>query len=53
MAGGGAMLLANGAMVAQGVTDPREWSVADWLSDVVPHEVFGVVLEAVYSAATR
>jgi hypothetical protein len=51
LAGGGAMLLANGAMVAFGVTDPRRWSAADWWSDVVPHAVYGLVLEAAYDAA--
>jgi hypothetical protein len=26
-----------------GVTDPRTWSVVDWISDLVPHFGYGVV----------
>jgi hypothetical protein len=30
-------------MAATGLTDPRSWSLADWLSDAVPHVAYGVV----------
>ena len=50
---GATMLLTNGTMAAYGVTDPRTWSRADWMSDVVPHLVFGAVLYATYRAVTR
>lgn len=33
----------NGPMAALGVTDPHRWSAADWLSDIVPHLVYGAV----------
>ena len=46
----GAMLVANGPMTAIGLTDPRNWSRADWLSDVVPHLAFGWVTAATYAA---
>lgn len=52
LAGGGAMAFSNASMVAYGVTDPRTWGVEGWVSDVVPHLVFGAVLERVYAAAT-
>jgi hypothetical protein len=51
VAGAVAMLLANGQLVAMGVTDPRRWSATDWLSDVVPHLAYGWVTARVYAAA--
>ncbi|HEY0696511.1 MAG TPA: hypothetical protein VGD43_01735 [Micromonospora sp.] len=39
--GGAAMLASAAPMTALGVTDPRHWSRTDWLSDIVPHLVFG------------
>jgi hypothetical protein len=53
LAGGGAMALANGGMVAYGVTDPRTWSKEDWVSDVVPHLVYGAVVSWTFGAATQ
>lgn len=41
------LLAANGPMTVLGVTDPRTWSRADWLSDVVPHLAYGLVTSAV------
>jgi hypothetical protein len=29
-------------MAAMGVSDPRKWSVSDWLSDLVPHLAYGL-----------
>lgn len=39
----GAMAGSNGPMTALGITDPRQWSATDWLSDVLPHVAYGVV----------
>lgn len=33
---------------ALGVTDPRTWSRTAWLSDIVPHLVYGTVTASVY-----
>jgi hypothetical protein len=44
-----AMTASNGAMAALGVTDPRKWSAADWVSDVVPHLAYGVGTAATYA----
>ncbi|MDQ0815127.1 hypothetical protein QFZ63_006841 [Streptomyces sp. B3I7] len=33
-----------------GVSDPRTWSATDWLSDVVPHVVYGLVTYGIVSA---
>jgi hypothetical protein len=40
-----AMLAGNGPMTVLGVTDPRRWSRVDWLSDVVPHLAYGIVVK--------
>jgi hypothetical protein len=40
--GGLAMLGSNGPMTVMGVTDPRDWSAADWVADVVPHLGYGL-----------
>ncbi|MBA2553334.1 MAG: hypothetical protein H0V10_06520 [Geodermatophilaceae bacterium] len=37
---------ANGPMTALGLTDPREWDLDAWLTDVVPHVVYGAVTAA-------
>lgn len=38
-----ALVAANGPMTALGISDPRTWSTADWVADLVPHVAFGVV----------
>lgn len=45
--GAAAMAVADGALVAQRLTDPREWGVAGWLSDLVPHVAYGAVVARV------
>ncbi|MDT0274636.1 hypothetical protein [Blastococcus goldschmidtiae] len=49
----GVMVAANGPMAALGVTDPRTWSAKDWLSDVVPHLAYGVVVKNTIDAFDR
>lgn len=34
-----------------GVTDPERWRGTDWLADVVPHMVYGVVTAATFEIA--
>jgi xanthosine utilization system XapX-like protein len=50
--GVGAGLAANvgtsGPMAALGVTDPRQWPVSSWVSDLVPHLAYGAVTATVY-----
>ncbi len=46
----GILMAANGPMTALGVTDPRTWSATDWISDLVPHAVYGVVLKTTMDA---
>ena len=42
-----AMLVGNGPMTVLQVTDPRSWSRADWLADVVPHLAYAAAASAV------
>ncbi|NYJ05158.1 hypothetical protein [Petropleomorpha daqingensis] len=49
----GVLVAANGPMTVLGITDPRTWSATDWLSDVVPHLVYGLVLTTTMDAFPR
>jgi hypothetical protein len=51
LAGGGAMALANATMVRYDVTRPSQWGLEGWLSDIVPHVLYGVVLASTYALA--
>jgi hypothetical protein len=48
-----AALAGDGPPVAVGLTDPRTWTAADWLSDVAPHLAYGVVTAVTYDGLTR
>jgi hypothetical protein len=41
-----AMLMTDAPMASVGLTDPKNWSTADWLSDAVPHLAYGAVTYA-------
>jgi uncharacterized membrane protein len=41
------MAATNLPMTALGLTDPREWTAADWISDAVPHLAYGAATHAV------
>ncbi|MGP4024022.1 hypothetical protein [Actinomadura sp. 3N407] len=43
-----ATLGSNVPLVALGITDPREWSATSWVSDIVPHLVYGAAAYAAY-----
>lgn len=43
LASGLALAGSNGPMTVLGVTDPRQWSLDSWISDVVPHVAYGAV----------
>jgi hypothetical protein len=49
----GVLVAANGPMTALGITDPRTWSGTDWLSDLVPHLAYGVVVRTTMDAFDR
>ena len=46
-----AMLASDAPMTALGVADPKSWGAADWLSDAVPHLVYGAVTHATLAAS--
>jgi hypothetical protein len=46
----GVLLAANGPMTVLGITDPRTWSATDWVSDVVPHLAYAVVVRTTIDA---
>jgi len=47
LTGFGAMAAADGPIAALGVSDPRTWKPADWISDAVPHLAYGLTAAAV------
>jgi hypothetical protein len=49
----GVMVAANGPMTVLGVTDPRTWSAQDWISDIVPHLAYGLVVKSTIDAFDR
>jgi hypothetical protein len=53
LTGGAAMVAANGPMAVLGITDPRTWTRADWLSDVVPHLAYGAATSATLRGMLR
>lgn len=48
--GGSAMLATDATLARLGLTDPRTWDAASWLSDAGPHLAFGIAAYATLSA---
>jgi hypothetical protein len=48
-----AMAGGDGPAIALGATKPGEWSLASWLSDIVPHAIYGIVTAAAFEAFGR
>jgi xanthosine utilization system XapX-like protein len=46
----GTMAATDGVSAALGATDPKTWTAADWVSDVVPHLIFGWATVATFRA---
>ncbi|MDG4825553.1 hypothetical protein O7635_27205 [Asanoa sp. WMMD1127] len=49
----GAMAVSDSSLAGLRVSDPRTWSVTDWLSDLIPHLVYGTVTYATLVALER
>jgi hypothetical protein len=47
------MAATDGSMAALKISDPRTWSRTDWLSDLVPHLVYGTVTYATLQALDK
>jgi hypothetical protein len=43
----------NGPMTVLRVTDPRTWTVVDWISDLVPHLAYAAVVTTTLDALDR
>jgi hypothetical protein len=43
-----AMTVADAAYGLTGVSDPRTWTATDWVSDIVPHLIYGIVTVATF-----
>lgn len=50
--GAAAMAASDVPLAALGVSDPRTWSTADWVSDAVPHLVYGLTTHATLTTAS-
>jgi hypothetical protein len=48
-----AMTAADASYAVTGSSDPRTWTIADWISDLVPHMVYGLVTVATYESIAR
>jgi hypothetical protein len=53
LSGAGVMAMTNASMASYGVTDPFSWSAEEWISDLVPHAVYGAILAATYASTRR
>jgi hypothetical protein len=53
LAGAGAMAASDLPLAALKISDPRTWTRAQWLSDIIPHAVFGVVTALVVNGVAR
>jgi hypothetical protein len=51
--GGTAMAAADVSLTRLGLTDPKEWGAAGWLSDALPHLAYGAVTVATLHALDR
>jgi len=48
-----AMVASDLPLAALGVSDPQEWAASDWISDLIPHLVYGIVTATVYQALSE
>jgi len=54
VAGGSAVIVgAIAPMAVSGVSKPRDWSLSEWASDMVPHFAYGWVTTTTYAAMSR
>ncbi|MBQ0905861.1 hypothetical protein [Micromonospora sp. U21] len=51
--GAGVMTMTDGSITALGISDPRTWRRADWISDIVPHLAYGLTAAATWNRLRR
>ena len=49
--GAAAMAASDYPATRLGLTEPRDWSATDWVSDVLPHMAFGIATAIAFEAA--
>jgi len=50
LAGAASMALTDVTATMLEATDPKEWDLAGWLSDIIPHAVFGIATALAFEA---
>lgn len=48
-----AMAASDIPLVSLRLTNPKTWGLSGWLSDAIPHLIYGIVTVATYEAITR
>jgi hypothetical protein len=48
-----AMVASDVPLVTLQLTNPRQWGISGWLSDAIPHLIYGIVTVATYEAISR
>ena len=48
-----AMTAANASYAVTGASDPKTWTATDWISDLVPHIIYGLVTVATYETIAQ
>jgi uncharacterized membrane protein len=53
MTGAAAMAASDVPLALLGISDPREWTAAEWVSDALPHLAYGLATHSVLTAFER
>ena len=48
-----AMTVADASYALTGSSDPRTWTPVDWISDLVPHMIYGLMTVAIYESIAQ
>ncbi len=48
-----AMTASDTAYAVTGASDPKTWTMMDWMSDLVPHIIYGLVAVTTYETIAR
>ncbi len=48
-----AMVASDVPLVTMQLTNPKTWGLSGWLSDAIPHLIYGIVTVATYEALSR
>ena len=48
-----AITAADASYAVTGASDPKTWTVTDWISDLVPHIIYGLVTVATYETIAQ